>query len=121
MAALLAGKVEGRGRTVALLSGGNIDASLLIEVARHSPHRRPAASSILRTYVRDRPGGLAELLGLIAEERVNVLAVQHQREGLRVKPAQTAVELTLQTRDEEHCLEVLARMREWGYEVERMR
>ena len=120
VAALLAGKVEGRGRTVALLSGGNIDASLLIEVARYSL-TQAGRFLILRTYVRDRPGGLAELLGLIATERVNVIAVQHQREGLRAKPAQTAVELTLQTRNEEHCLEVLARMREWGYEAERMR
>ena len=31
------------------------------------------------------------------------------------------VELTLATRDEEHCAEVLQRMAEWGYVVERVR
>ncbi len=120
MAALLAGKVQGRGSALALLSGGNIDASLLIEVARYSL-TQAGRFLVLRTYVQDRPGGLAKLLALIAEERVNVIAVQHQREGLRVKPAQTAVELTLQTRDEQQCLEMLERLREWGYEAERMR
>ncbi len=120
VAALLAGKVQGRGSALALLSGGNIDASLLIEVARYSL-TQAGRFLVLRTYVQDRPGGLAKLLALIAEERVNVIAVQHQREGLRVKPAQTAVELTLQTRDEQQCLEMLERLREWGYEAERMR
>jgi len=52
---------------------------------------------------------------------VNVIAVQHQREGVRMPLAETGVELTVQTRDEEHCLDVLARLREWGYEVERLR
>ena len=35
VAALLRGKVEGNGKTVALLSGGNIDPTLLISIARH--------------------------------------------------------------------------------------
>jgi hypothetical protein len=31
------------------------------------------------------------------------------------------VELTLETRDDEHCGEVLARLAEWGYAAERVR
>jgi hypothetical protein len=31
------------------------------------------------------------------------------------------VELTLSTRDEEHCAEVLQRLADWGYEAERLR
>ncbi len=120
VAALLARKVPGAGPACALLSGGNIDASLLIEVARYSL-TQAGRFLVLRTRVHDRPGELAKLLALIAEERVNVIAVQHQREGLVESLAETAVELTVQTRDEEHCLAVLARMREWGYEVERLR
>jgi hypothetical protein len=33
----------------------------------------------------------------------------------------TEVELTLATRDEEHCDELIARLAEWGYPTERMR
>ena len=68
----------------------------------------------------DRPGALAALLSLIADERVNLIAVQHQREGVGAHLGETGVELTLQTRDEEHCGEVLARLAEWGYEAERV-
>ena len=120
VAALLAGRVGGSGPVCAVLSGGNIDASTIIDVARYSLARAGRFIAV-RTRVPDRPGALAMLLSLIAGERVNVIAVQHMREGVEVPLGETAVELLLQTRDEEHCLEVLARLREWGYTAERMR
>ncbi|MDQ4081426.1 MAG: threonine ammonia-lyase [Actinomycetota bacterium] len=119
VAALLSGKVEGEGSACALLSGGNIDASLLIEVARYSL-TQGGRFLVLRTRVLDRPGALAKLLGLVAAERVNVLAVEHHREGRELPLAETEIELTLQTRDDQHCTEVLDRLREGGYEPERL-
>ena len=119
VAALVAGKVEGRGRACAVLSGGNIDASLLIEVARHGL-TRSGRFLVVRTRLEDRPGELAKLLGLIAEERVNVLAVEHHREGMDLPVTGTEVELTLATRDEEHCRHVLRLLADWGYEAERL-
>jgi threonine dehydratase len=120
VAALLAGKVEGDGPACALLSGGNIDASLLIEVARHAL-TRSGRFLVVRTRLEDRPGELAKLLGLIAEERVNVLSVEHHREGMDLPVKGTEVELTLVTRDEEHCSHVLRLLADWGYEAERLR
>ena len=120
VAALLAGKVAGDGPACALLSGGNIDATLLMEVSRYSL-TQAGRFLVIRTRVADRPGGLAKLLALIAAERVNLIDVRHEREGFQVPLAQTAVQLTLQTRDEEHCADVVARMHEWGYDVERLR
>jgi threonine dehydratase len=120
VAALLNGRVEGSGAACAILSGGNIDASLLIEVARFGL-TRAGRFLVLRTRIDDRPGALAKLLGLVAAERVNVLSVEHHREGIDLPVMGTEVELTLATRDEEHCGEVLKRMAEWGYAVERVR
>jgi threonine dehydratase len=120
VAALLAGKVEGNGPVCALLSGGNIDATLLLEVARHGLTRAGRFVAV-RTRVLDRPGALAKLLGLISAERVNVLSVEHHREGMDLPLTEAEVELTLATRDAEHCEELLAKMAEWGYPVERLR
>jgi threonine dehydratase len=120
VAALLADRVGGSGPICAVLSGGNIDASTLIDVARYSLARAGRFLAV-RTRVPDRPGALAVLLSLIAGERVNVIHVQHLREGVEIPLGDTAVELLLQTRDEEQCLEVLARLREWGYPAERLR
>jgi threonine dehydratase len=120
VAALVGGKIDGSGPACAVLSGGNIDATLLMEVSRSSL-TLAGRFLVVRTYVRDRPGALALLLSLIAGERVNVIAVQHLREGFAVPLGETAVELTLQTRDEEHCVEVLERLEEWGFRAERLR
>ncbi|HVS84548.1 MAG TPA: threonine ammonia-lyase [Gaiellaceae bacterium] len=119
VAALISGKVGGPGSAVALLSGGNIDAATLIQVMR----RGLALSDrylVLRTRVPDRPGELAKLLGLLAAERVNVVEVAHQREAAGIPVAETGVELTLLTRDREHCEQLVAQMQEWGYPVERL-
>jgi threonine dehydratase len=57
----------------------------------------------------------------VAEERVNVISVEHHREGLDLPVVETEVELTLGTRDREHRDALLAAMRAWGYGVERVR
>jgi threonine dehydratase len=120
VAALLGGQISGKGPACALLSGGNIDATLLIEVARHGL-TQAGRFLVMRTRLEDRPGELSRLLALIAGERVNVLAVEHHREGMDLPVTGTEVELTLATRDEEHCDELLARLAEWGYSTERLR
>jgi threonine dehydratase len=75
---------------------------------------------VLRTRVPDRPGELAELLRRLAAERVNVVEVEHQREAIGVPVGHTGVELTLLTRDPEHCEQLIAQMQDWGYPVERL-
>jgi threonine dehydratase len=76
---------------------------------------------VVRTKISDRPGELLKLLTLVAEERVNVISVEHHREGLELPVVETEVELTLATRDREHRDAMLAAMRRWGYAVERVR
>lgn len=119
VAAILGGLAGGSGPAVALLSGGNIDASLMVQVMRRglASHGR---FLVLRTRVPDRPGELAELLRLLADERVNVVEVEHQREAAGVPVGYTGVELTLLTRDTAHCDELIAKLGEWGYPVERL-
>jgi threonine dehydratase len=119
VAALLAGRVDGSGPVLALLSGGNIDATLLMSVARHG---LSAAGRylVVRTKVPDRPGELFKLLSLVTEARMNVIGVEHRREGVDIGVTETGIELTLGTRDEEHCEVLLQTMRSWGYDVERL-
>ena len=76
---------------------------------------------VVRARVPDRPGELVRLLTLIAEERVNVVSVEHHREGMDLPVAQTEIELTLLTRDQEHVAVLLDAMASWGYEVERIK
>jgi threonine dehydratase len=120
VAATVAGKAGGDGPVCALLSGGNIDATLLISVMRHGMSLA-GRYLVVRTNLPDRPGELLKLLDLVAQARVNVVSVGHHREGAGIHVAETGVELTLQTRDEEHCEAVLAAMRAAGYPAQRLR
>ena len=120
VAALLAGKVGGSGPVAVLLSGGNIDPTLLIQVMRHGL-TSAGRYLVARTRLADRPGELARLLSLLGGERVNVVSVEHHREGMDLPVAETEVELTLITRDRAHCDEVVEMLRGWGYGVERLR
>jgi threonine dehydratase len=120
VAALLAGRVGGSGTVVPILSGGNIDPTLLIAVMRHGL-TLASRYLVVRTRVPDRPGELLKLLKLVAEQRVNVVSVEHHREGMAISVAETEVELILSTRDEEHCTALLAEMQRWGYPVQRLR
>jgi threonine dehydratase len=119
VAALVLG--EARGEDVcALLSGGNIDATLLVSVVRHGL-TRAGRYLVLRSRVPDRPGELNKLLELVAAERGNIVEINHRREGVGLHVSETGVELTLVTRDEEHCLELIAALEARGYPVERLR
>ena len=120
VAALLADKVGGSGPVAIVLSGGNIDPTLLISVMRHGL-TLGGRYLVMRTRIPDRPGELVKLLSLIAEARGNVVSVEHHREGMHIPVAETEVELTLITRDQEHCTLLLDQMRSWGYEVERLK
>jgi threonine dehydratase len=119
-AAVLQGLVGGgSGSVLALLSGGNIDASLMVQVMRRGL-ALAGRYLVVRSRVLDRPGELAKLLDLLAGERVNVVEVEHQREAAGIPVGYTGVELTLLTRDPEHEEQLLSQMADWGYPVERL-
>src|SRR5262249_28582892 len=93
VAALLTGKLEPRGPVAVLLSGGNIDATTLISVTRHGLTLAGRYLAV-RTRLSDRPGELLKLLELVAGERVNIVDVEHHREGLDISVNETEVHLT---------------------------
>lgn len=118
VAALLSGrlKLDGK-RTVALLSGGNIDMNLIGKFIQHGLSMQ-GRYLVIHTLLPDRPGELLRLLSLIAEQNVNVLDVEHHRTGPRLPIQQVEVMLTLETRDRAHCDGLLTVLRTRGYAVE---
>jgi threonine dehydratase len=120
VAALFTGKAGGNGDVCALLSGGNIDPTLLISVMRHGL-TIAGRYLVIRTRISDRPGALVELLELIAAERGNVHSVEHHREGMAMHVGETEVELTVITRNDAHCGSLCDALEERGYALDRLR
>ena len=118
VAALLSGMVKLKGKKVLVpLTGDNIDINL---VSRFIEHGLAAAGRyfVMHTRLTDRPGELMRLLGIIAEMRINVIDVRHQRISSRLPIMQREETLTLETRDRAQCEQLLQRLREAGYIVE---
>ncbi len=116
VAALLGGHVKPaeHGVTVAILSGGNVDAGLLSAIARRH-ETQSGRRLVLLTRVPDRPGALATILATIANTGANIVDVSHMREGLDLHVRETAVEFVLETRGHEHAQRVLAALHDGGY------
>jgi threonine dehydratase len=119
LAALLAGRISGSGSVAVVLSGGNIDATTLVSVLRHGLTQAGRFLAI-RLLIPDRPGQLRAVLDVIARGRGNVVSVDHHREGRTTSALQTEIELVVSTRDEAHCQELLAAIRDAGHTVERI-
>jgi threonine dehydratase len=104
------------GTTAAIVSGGNVDNGLLASILRR---RETAEGRRVRIFTRvpDRPGGLAELLNLVAGARANLLSLEHVREAVSLSVRETGVELTLETRGAEHTEQLRAALRDAGYDV----
>ena len=118
VAALMAGRLEppGGGETCVVLSGGNVDATLLSECIRMG-ETAAGRRMVLVTVVPDRPGALAGLLRIVAEQGANIVNVEHLREGVDLHMRETAIHLTLQTRGPEHGRELVQAVRDAGFRV----
>jgi threonine dehydratase len=118
VAALMDGQTApaSRGTTVVVLSGGNVDAGLLASIARRH-ETEEGRRLVVITRVPDRPGSLARLLSLVGEAGANLVDVEHLREGIDLHVRETAVQLVLETRGREHADDVIAQLRNAGYEA----
>ncbi len=118
LAALLSGAIQLKGKKVLVpLTGGNIDINL---VSRFIEHGLADAGRyfVIHTRLTDRPGELMRMLNIIAEMRINVIDVRHQRISSRLPIMQREETITLETRDHAQCEDLLRRLRADGYMVE---
>ncbi|WP_202863074.1 threonine ammonia-lyase [Ornithinimicrobium murale] len=99
---------------VAVLSGGNIDTLLMLRIIRTG---LGIAGRYLqfRVTVPDRPGSLSGLLALLAQERANVLEVQHGRTTASLHVHEVQIGVTVETDGQEHSRRVVDCLTEHGY------
>lgn len=117
LAALMAGKVQNvSGKTVCLLSGGNIDVKTISVVVERG---LLAAGRYLKLKIEldDRPGALATLSSEIAVVNANISMITHDRRSKSLPIGKTEVLIELETRGYEHIHEVIGHLKLAGYEV----
>lgn len=116
LAAVIADPTLAAGKTVVVLTGGNIDMMMLSSVVQRSLVR---ARRLVRIAVEipDQPGALGELTRRLGDLDSNIVDIVHQRAfGVSTVRA-TVVELVLQMRGEEQVEAVVGSLRDAGYDV----
>jgi threonine dehydratase len=113
VAALISGKAKAKGKTVAILSGGNMDPLLLQRVIRHglSASDRYTNFSVM---LPDRPGQLALTAEVIAGAHANVVEVLHTRHGNGLQISEVELNLSVETSGHEHRMEVVKALEKAG-------
>ena len=106
VAAVMYNKVPVKGKkTVCIVSGGNIDVTILNRVI----YRGLAKSGRVCTLdmeLDDQPGKLVEVCSVIAQLGGNITGVHHDRSANRKKVNACILRVTLETRNEEHIHEI---------------
>ena len=118
VAALLEGKIPEK-KVVAVISGGNLDLFALSAVVQRGLVEQGRLARLLIT-ISDRPGSLANITQILAEKRVNIHNVFHQRATLLAGVGETQIEVDIETRGKEHTEEVLSTLIERGFRVQRL-
>ena len=119
LAALLNGSltIPQKGRIVLIISGGNVDSSLLGRIVNQG---LVINGRIMRLRVRlpDTPGSLAQLLILISRLKANVLHIFHDRNARNLPIYITRVDLDIETRGSEHIEDIARNLKAAGYALE---
>ena len=113
VAALMSGKAKAKGKTVAILSGGNMDPLLLQRVIRHglSTADRYTNFSVM---LPDRPGQLALTAEVIASAHANVIEVLHTRHGNGLQISEVELNLSVETSGHKHRMAVVDALEKAG-------
>ena len=117
VAAAMYGELDLRGKTVcALLSGGNLDVTMLERIITRGLAREGRTVGF-STVLPDRPRALAGLLGIVSELGANVLEVSHERSSLKADLGSTVVHLLVETRNRAHVDELFDALHLEGYQL----
>jgi threonine dehydratase len=119
VAALMNRKVRLEGKSVAsVISGGNIDVNVISRVIERGLVRDGRLARI-DVSLPDRPGQLARVTQVVANQKANVLEVHHSR-AFSDRFGDAVLQLTLECRGPDHVEELLRALRERGYVVRRV-
>ncbi len=107
----LAGK-----KTVCLISGGNIDVTILSRVISRGL-LKTGRSADITVELADKPGQLTSVADIVATKGGNVVGVYHDRAALETAVTACYLRLVLETRDHQHVKEIKDALTDAGYKL----
>ena len=93
------------GKTVCVVSGGNVDVTTLSRVITKGLSKAGRLVEIT-TKVMDKPGGLLQLLQVVADTGANIVTINHAREAQLSDVGACIVTMVLETRNSAHVAQI---------------
>jgi threonine dehydratase len=106
-------------KVVAIVSGGNIDVTLLARIIERGLVKDGRLVR-LRVHLPDYPGALHRLTGILAQHRANIVETSYDRAYHNVNLGDTAIDVTMETRGPDHIAELISALGANGYTHERI-
>lgn len=117
VAAAMFNKVPIKGKkTVCLVSGGNIDVTILSRVIKRGLLKSGRSDSINIELI-DKPGQLRDVSRIIAELGGNVIAIHHERASEGTDINGCYLRIVLETRNFEHKLSIRKALTDAGFKI----
>ena len=114
--------IEGK-KVAPIVSGGNIDISTigtLINRALIARGRVFRFSVLLPVLLPDKPGQLLAVAKILADENANVIRLDHNQSLVIDSFKKVALDVTVETHNEDHIQQIIRALNEHGYDVERI-
>lgn len=108
--------LEGK-KTVAVISGGNVDVSFISRIIERG---MVEAGRFVHfsLFLKDKPGELEKLLGNITNLEANVLNLSLEHIGEKIFPGYAMLHLSLETKNQNHVEFIFSELSKKGYEIQ---
>ena len=117
VAAVMSGRVDiTQGKTVCVVSGGNVDVTTLSRVITKGLSNSGRIVEI-STKIVDKPGSLIQLLQAVSSTGANVVNIHHAREDRQSVVGECMVTMVLETIDQAHIHQIEASLKTNGYHL----
>jgi len=118
LAALLSKKINVKNKkVVAIISGGNINMTVLMKIISRELMKFRRLVKI-RGRIPDRPGALRDVLSFLAEENINVVDIVSERYDPAIPPSEAEIVLVIEVSDEQKVQRLLNRINTSGFRFE---
>ena len=120
VAAAMSGRFDIKGKkTVCLVSGGNIDVTILSRVINRALIKEGRIADIT-VELMDKPGQLVEVSTIIAQNGANVIGCFHDKTGNEENINACTLKISMETRNKEHVAQIKKALLDAGFKfVER--
>ncbi|MBO6107901.1 MAG: ACT domain-containing protein, partial [Eubacterium sp.] len=103
-----------------ILSGGNMDIITMSSLLQHGLIQRGRIFTV-SVLLPDKPGELASVAGILAEEQGNVVKLEHNQFVSINRNAAVELRITLESFGTEHRDDIMARLKKEGYKPKLVR